>query len=211
MLENKQFYEIRLEDYYYPRYASVTKPYYGTMEDIINLMVRLSDNKWTAKRYQETIEAAEYYDLDDQVTHTVAGQVLPLLIPVQEICCYETTLSNHRWSYTTYNGSVIPCCAEKIYIRQTLFQTPNGYERCLVANILKLSVCPHYPGWCHPNGVLKGFPGIVTWSSPHTHTMHLFASQAHYATDQLETAKEDLVNPDCIDLSVIMSEIFAEG
>ena len=100
MMNNKQYYEINLEDYSFPRYASAVKSYFGTMDDIINLMVRLADNDWTRIRYQETIDAAEYYDLDPEITPPVAGQVMPILTPVQEICRFETQLTDQDWYYT---------------------------------------------------------------------------------------------------------------
>ena len=56
----KQLYRIYLEDYSYPRSISMVKPYYGTMDEIINLMAYLSESMGTSMRYQETIGAVEY-------------------------------------------------------------------------------------------------------------------------------------------------------
>ena len=210
MLEKKQIYEICLENYYYPRYASVTKSYYGTREDIDHLMAHLAQNPWTAMRYQETIAAVENYDLDNQTTHRIVGQEFPILTPVQEICRFETTLSDHKWNYKSYNGSVVACCAKQIHVCQILIQDGDGFERCLSASTEHLGICLHSPGWCYVNGILRGFPGIVTWDGDHTHKMHLFASQEHYTPDQLAQARADLTDPDRIDLSVLMADIFGE-
>lgn len=210
MLEKKQIYEICLENYYYPRYASVAKSYYGTREEIDRLMAHLAKDPWTAMRYRQTIEAVENYDQDDQATHWVAGQEYPILIPAQEICRFETTLSDHKWNYKSYNGSVVACCAEQIHVCQLLIQDDLGYERCLSASTENLGICPHYPGWCHVNGIIRGFPGIVTWDGEHSHRMTLSTTQVHYAPDQLEQARADLVDPDCIDLSLLMADIFGE-
>lgn len=210
MMNNKQYYEINLEDYSFPRHASAVKSYYGTMDDIIDLMVHLADNDWTRTRYQETIDAAEYYDLDPEITHTVAGQVLPILTPVQEICRFETQLTDQRWNYMTFSGAVYPCYAANVDACQTLIRTESGYERCLKAVISGLSICHHGTGWTTPSNVIKGFPGVVIWDGEH-HCLNLFVSQAHYEFDELDMATTDVVDVSTIDLSAIMADILAEG
>ena len=56
-MNNKQFYRTYLEDYSFPRHASVVKPYYGAEEDIYNFFSNLEGDDWTGKRYKEIIEA----------------------------------------------------------------------------------------------------------------------------------------------------------
>ena len=209
-MNSEKMYELVLEDYSFPRYASAVKPYYGTMDDIINLMVRLADNDWTRTRYQETIDAAEYYVLDDEITHTVAGQVLPVLTPVQEVYRFETQLHNLRWNYTAFGGAVYPCWATEIDVCQSLICTERGYERCIRASISGLNICYHSTGWTTPGGVIKGFPGIVTWDEQ-CHKLNLFVSQAHYEFNELATATADVVDVNTINLAAIMADILAEG
>ena len=211
MMNKEKMYEIVLEDYSFPRHASALKSYYGTIEDMINLMVRLADNDWTRTRYQETIDAAEYYDLDDQITHTVAGQVLPVLTPVQEVCRFETHLSNQRWDYVAFSGAVYPCWAFEVDVCQSLIRTESGYERCLKATISGLSICHHGTGWTTPGSQIKGFPGIVTCDGDEHHTMNLFVSQYHYEFDELAMATADVVDVSRINLTAIMADILAEG
>lgn len=207
---NKEVFEIQLEDYRFPRYASTVRSYYGTMDDIINLMVRLSDSDWTRTRYQETIDAAEYYDLDPEITHTVAGQVMPILTPVEEVTRFETQLTNRSWYYTAYNGVVYPCWAEKLNICQTLIRTGDGYSRCLRASVSGLSVCHHSIGWANPSDVIRGFPGAVTWDGS-IHTMNLSVALAHYPFEEENQAFADVVDVETIDFAAIVADILAEG
>lgn len=210
MMNNKQYYEINLEDYRFPRYASAVRSYYGTMDDIINLMVRLADNDWTRTRYQETIEAAEYYDLDPEITHTVAGQAFPILTPVEEVACFETQLTNRSWYYTAYNGVVYPCWAEHLDVCQTLIRTGDGYTRCMRASVSGLNVCHHAIGCANPNDVIKGFPGAVTWDGTN-HTMNLAVPLVHYSFEEQNQAFADVVDVESIGLSAIVADILAEG
>ena len=210
MTNNEKMYKITLEDYSFPRYTSAVKSYYGTMDDIINLMVHLADNDCTRTRYQETIDAAEYYDLDNEIMHTVAGQAFPILTPVQEVCRFETQLINQCWDYTTFSGAVYPCWAAQVDVCQTLIRTESGYERCLRASISGLSICHHGTGWTTPGNVIKGFPGVVTWDEQ-CHKLNLFVSQAHYEPDDLKKATGDMVDESAINLSMVMADIIAEG
>ena len=180
------------------------------MDDIINLMVHLSGNDWTRTRYQETIDAAEYYDLDPEITHTVAGQVLPILTPVEEVARFETQLTNRSWYYTAYNGVVYPCWAEHLDVCQTLIRTSDGYTRCLRASVSGLNICHHAIGWANPNDVIKGFPGAVTWDGTNR-TMNLSVPLAHYEFDDQNQAFADVVDVASIDLSAIVADILAEG
>ena len=207
---NQEMYEIKLEDYRYPRYTSAIRAYYGTMEDIINLMAYLSDNDCTRTRYRETIEAAEYYDQDPEIKHNVAGQLFPVLTQVVEVARFEIQFSTKNWSYTAHNGAVYPCCAENVYACQSLIRTEEGYQRCLRASASGLSICRASLGWICPNDAIMGFPGMVTWDGKH-HTMNMSVPVAHYSFEQQDRAFADVTDINSIDLSVIVGDILAEG
>lgn len=209
-MAKKDLYEIKLEDYRFPRYAAVLRSYYGTMDDIINLMVHLADDDWTCNRYRETIDAAETYIMDPDITHTVVGQKLPILTPVEEVCRFETSLSNQNWQYTGYNGVVYSCRAEHLDICQILIRTDSGYDRCLKATISGLLICYPSIGLVAQSFVIKGFPGAITWDGEH-HTMNLFVPLDHYPFDKQDQAFADVVDINAIDLSAIMGDILAEG
>ena len=212
-MSNKQFYRTYLEDYSFPRHASVVKPYYGTEEDLENFINHLASDGWTSKRYKEYIEAAYTYDTDDDPYVTVAsiaGQIYPVMTPVREIGRFETTLSSQKWIYTNYHGKVFPCRAASVDVCQVLLQTDHGYERCLKVKLTGFSVCYHTIGWVELTGDTKGFPGVVTYDG-NNHTMTLFVSQDIYSFDEMATAASDLVDTNCIDLAAITADILGEG
>lgn len=211
MLNREEIFEICLEDYTQPRYKSAIRTYYGTEDEIHDLMDRLTNSATgAAVRYNETIEAVEYYDLDNELTHTVAGQTLPVLKPVEELCRYEGQLSEKYWNYTTYDGVTIPCYASKLDICQCLIATDSGYERCVKADVTGFYIYHHGLGWVSPFQKIKGFPGMVLIDGEKA-TVTLYASQRHYEPDELEEAKADTVNMDQIRLSVIVADILGEG
>lgn len=210
MFKKDQIFELTLEDYSLPRYLPATKSYYGSMDSIIALMMRMEDDINVGARYKEMLDAAEYYDLDNEITHTVAGNTEPIFTPVQEIACMETTLYNKEWEYKAYNGTPYPCKASEIEVRQSLLETGFGYELCVQANIIGLSICYPGIGWMCPNSAIKGFPYMVSYGE-NTHRMALGTSQAHYQPHELEWAMADTLNPNSVNLACLVADILAEG
>ena len=210
MIKKDQIFELKLEDYSRPRYMSALRPYYGTMNEIIEFMIRLEDDPNTCTRYQETLDAAEYYDLDNELPHTIAGQTVTIFEPAAEISRLETTRCDVRWDYTAYSGSVYPCYASKIEMCQSLMETKSGYELCLRANITGLQVCYPGIGWIGLTGIAKGFPYMVTFAD-NTYQMALAAAQAHYEFSEYHLAMADAQNPDSVNLSCLVADILAEG
>lgn len=211
MLNREEIFEICLEDYTQPRYTSAIRTYYGTVDEIRDLMDRLRNStNGTAVRYNETINAVKYYDLDDEITHTVAGQTLPALKPVEELCRFETQLANRYWNYTTYDGSIFPCYASQIDVCQSLIATDSGYERCVKASFAGLCVYHHGVGWVNPCNHFKGFPGMVTFDGERA-IATLFASQMHYEPEELDVAMADMMDVAKIRPSVAAADILGEG
>lgn len=211
MLNREEIYEICLEDYTKPRYTSAIQTYYGTEDEIRNLMERLRNStNGAAVRYNETIEAVEYYDLDNELTHTVAGQTLPILKPVEEVCRVETQINNQYWNYQTYEGSIIRCYASRVDVSQCLIATDSGYERCVKASFAGLGVHHHGVGWVNPCNHFKGFPGMIVFDGERA-TATLFASQMHYDPEELDVAMADTMDATKIRPSVAVADILGEG
>lgn len=206
----KDIFEIKLEEYCRPRYESAVCSYYGTREEIEGLMQRLGSMDGTKTRYRETIQAVEYYDLDEDLTHTVAGQAFPILTSVQEICRYHTTLENQRWEFTAHDGEKFQCYASRIDVCQILLANDEQYDRCIRASFTGLLIYRRGVGWLNPGGVMAGFPGMVTWDGE-KHTVSLFASQMTYDPSDLYDALNDTVNVNMISLATAVADIIGEG
>ena len=210
MFTKEKLFKLSLEDYSYPRSMSTIKSYYGSMESMIEFLNRMEDDSLVATRYKETLDAAEYYDLDNELTHTVAGTTEPIFTPVEELSRLETTLYNKEWVYEAYNGQLYPCRADSIYMRQSMVETEDGYELCVQANITGLQICYPGIGWMFPNGVIKGFPYMVTFDGT-SHCMALASTAKFYEFEESDVAYADALNPNAVDLSVLVEDILAEG
>ena len=209
-MNEKQFYEIRLEDYSFPRYSSAIKSYYGTREDINRLIAYLKDDDNLRVRYGETIQAVESYDGTNVPVHNVAGHEVPILIPVREVSRFETQLTDQSWFYLAHGNEVYPCRADTVDVCQILIRTCSDYVRCLRAEVSNLLICYHILGWIHHNDLTKGFPGIITPDGDR-HIMNLLAPVKHYTLDQQAQATADMAAINKNDLSVFSADMIGAG
>lgn len=207
-----QYYEIQLENYSLPRYASSTKPYYGTIEDMFRLADHLAEMPGAQNRYKETVDAIRAYSQDNNVTHSMANKVLPVFTPAEFICNFDFLLTDHSWTVNNQNGTVYPCFASKIYVSQTLLRTETRYVRCAKVMIEGLKYRQQQHGWTLPNNLINGFPGIITYLEDHrAHVTSLLIAQKHYSLSEEADARADTVNADCFDLSKVIADIIGEG
>lgn len=96
----KQFYEIQLEDRNAPTVIAVNT-YYGTQDDICELMIALEKSAETADFYKSTIHAFEQFlDGDQAATHMVAGKEVRLMTPMRFVCEADLLQCDAKWSYT---------------------------------------------------------------------------------------------------------------
>lgn len=210
MTNTQEIFEIKLEDYSRPRHDSAVRNYYGTYEEISDLMTRVNNIDGAKTRYRDTIEAVEYFGLDEEFVHIVAGQIFPIMTPVHEVCRFNTTMLNQHWEYITHLGEKIPCYASRVDVFQTLISSDNGYERCIRATFTGLSIFRHGVGWVNPCNVTAGFPGMVTWDGERN-KVSLLSSQMTYAPEDLQAAVSDTVDVATISLAHAVADIIGEG
>ncbi len=206
MLNDIQTYCIHLEDYALPRHAAVSRCYYGTMDDMVKLAANLSKNDWARKRYHEMIEGIEYYDLDSEVSHLVAGAEYPVLSPVEVIFQNDFIFNDKSWYYTGYNHIAIPMHADQVNVSQILVQQEEMYHRCIKVKFKNILCYSPYTGWNCPNYEDNGFPYIVQETGDDTYTLQFYVAEQSYRLDQKDTALQDMNNLNLVNLSVASTD-----
>lgn len=211
MFNNKKFYRIRLEDYSQPRHTDAVRSYYGEMDDMIAFANGLDTNPGTSKRYHQIIDGIEFYDLDLDITHTVAGHEYRLLDPVVPLAYHELYLENQRWVNENSNGILYPMSADIVWVARMLFRHEDGtIVLCMGAIFENLRIGYQNSGWCKVPDKADGFPGTVTCSDGR-HYLNFFVEEASYSPDDMGRATEDLLDQSTIDLSIAGKEILGQG
>lgn len=203
-------FRIQLEDYSSPRCTHAMSDYYGTLEDMNSLKNYLKSMEGTKIRYGETINALEYFDLDEEITHRVAGKEVRLLTPSTLYGQFDTVLTDHYFEYRggldPYSPSY-PCYVSRAEVSQVLVGMGAGYARCIKAKLFGLKIRLHGTGWSVVP--IKGFPGIVTWDGE-SYCTNLFIVGGCYLHDDFNGAAAATANPETIDLSCVVENILGE-
>lgn len=202
-------FNITLEDYSFPRYASEVQDYFGTIEDITTLIKHLSGNKWTACRYAETINAIQQYPSTQDMYHTVAGQCFLALAPMKELCRLEFDSENPHWTYTGFHKTKYPMCAEVAKICRLLLEDYTGLYRCIKVSFTNLMLCLPNSGWQRFTSDSCGFPGLAV-RSPDGYAMTLYSSEKWYLNEDREQAIADTLDISTIDWTVACKDILGE-
>lgn len=210
MYNDETIYRIDLEDYAYPRFAGRVKAYFGTKAEIMELMSYLSANAHSAMRYAQTIEAVDRYDLDPEMTHTVAGQEKKVLTPVQVLIHKTACYGNAQWLHKGCSGAQIPAKAEQLEVEQMLLRCGEELIRCGKFRMQGLAICAPGFGWVRPGAELRGFPGVMEYCQPDFYRSTLFSEMKCYAESEMLQGIVDTKGLRQWDYEILCDDILGE-
>lgn len=208
-MNENQIYQVCLEDYALPRYAANYNCYYGTMADMDTLVAALQGNNETKIRYAQTISALKGYRLDSNLTHNVAGIELPILKPVEQVCCKSFQLEEQQWIYSCVSGGCCGVKAKAVTLDQVLYREGNDLFRCVKASFEELQVSVPGLGWYRPGSWVKGFPGMIR-KSENRLSMTMYLQMQSYTLAQQSVATADTTEWHSDDLEEACRDIIGE-
>lgn len=170
---SKLYYVIQLEDYPLSKVGLFPKTYYGTMENISELIECLAADPAAAWKYRSTIRAFRSYQNGDYfATHTIAGRNERLLTPVK--CIHETLILQQNANWHFYNGVYsMNVRADLVDIHQVLLKHEDMYLRCVRPCYENLQFEDPWEGWKAVPNCHHGFPHICA-TEEGWHYMRLF-------------------------------------
>ena len=186
----EQYFAIQFEDCSLPAILPFPKTYYGTLPQISGLMDCLAADPNTAIRFASTIQAFEAYKNGHLgAVHTVSGQTLRLLTPVELICATTVLDQNIEWEFDNgiYSHRVR---ADLVDLHQVLLQDGDMYLRCVRPCYENLQYEDPYEGWTSMPACNYGFPYMYE-VEPKWHYMRL------YILEQVEMAAEPCIAKMC--------------
>jgi hypothetical protein len=205
---SKPYYVIQLEDYTLPSYLPFPKTYYGTLDQIRQLIYLLASEEWTREYYTSTISAMDSFDFGNlAAVHDVAGHMERLLTPVGELCRSTYLCGGAQWYYTDQYGCALPAKAELVDVEQVLLQDGDRYLRCGKFRFEGLSNAMPMNGWDLHDGYCEGLPNMGQYFEPGAIQMRLFVLEQEYANET--TARKDMATEGLLDYSRVSGELFS--
>lgn len=209
MLEENQMYRISLDDYTYPRYMPTLNHYFGTREQMLVLATSMSSNESVRERYAETIEGIDRYELDHDLTHTMAGKELTVLNPVEEVCSQKFYVDAPEWYYPGFSGAVCLVKAKRALVDLALFQEKNSLHLALKASFEGLRIAVPGMGWQHRSTWVKGFPGMVIYNGD-VISMRMYIEDREYKLNEQDKALRYMENWEDYNLALACADILGE-
>lgn len=209
---NKHYYILRLDDYATPSFASRTKPYFGTLDDIRGLINALKASEKHRDYHAEMIAAFREYEAGNhKVTHNVAYQDVPLLEPVEVIGETILRLENYQWQHINIWDCPYNIRCDQVETHHLWLSSPEGCLRAVKARFRNLCYRGTSDLWSPAEEGFWGYPEMLHM---HENTLcnRLAVAEKHF--EDRKAARKDMaafrINKD-VDFTEFCNEILGDG
>ena len=132
MVMKEAYYRLLLEDSAAPISCQASKAYYGPQKEIGEIAFALRKNPRNQKKYAGLLDAYERYESGDYLaTHTVAGQQVPLLVPLEVVDRKKRYWQACCWTHMDAKGRPHPMRCRKLDATHLWLVRRGEYVRCV--------------------------------------------------------------------------------
>ena len=215
-----EYYSVELIDYSTPGYVSATVTYYGTQEEIMQVLDRIEEERPDLKRAAE-----EYFSGQGEgIVQVYYGVPEQLIRPMKFLG--ETTGKDAPFSQTYWNTWECDyyMVADNVSYRMVYLENSEGeIVRCIKARFAKLCTrddnigdrdVTRYRFWGHP-GIMRSskddepvLKQLVFEDVPEVFNTLMFSDKRF---DSVIEAKADMEHPAEIDYKRFFADIFGDG
>ncbi len=164
-----RYYRLILDDYSAASFTSFSKDYFGKMEDIAGLFKAIREDDSIADSFKDLLSVYELYlSGDKKVTHRVAYQEVPFLVPAKKLGSETTVLNNYTGNHTNTWGCIYEMRYEKAESTHIWLSCHGKYSRCIQTRFTNLEYMNPLGKYTSHNGRMWGFPHQLEYESPIT-------------------------------------------
>ena len=211
-MNKKDFYGIRLNNYFSPSFCSNHKMYFGTMDDI-KTFIEIMGSSEQCCMIRNSFE--RYLSGDTDATHEVAYIQQKLIENVELIAEGEVRLDHAAWDFLNvwYHAQYMEM--DSAVIKIALIKYKEQYLRVIKASVRGLRTCADInrleEEWIALSDGFWGHPGILSSTKDGETYMvysNLYIKEKEYATKEEALAKfyADEVCLDCL-----CEDVFGNG
>ena len=200
------YYRINLYDPAAPSFCSFSKPYFGTLADIAEVMESMKGRG----AYPDTIEAfARYLEGELDAKHYVCYNKTKLLHPVELIALEQLEADDAEWDHPNAWGSIYQMRAAKISVTQAVFKDGDDYCRCIRPEFVHLQYnSPRRDCWRDVGRNFWGNAGVMR-AFGDKYSMTVFVEEQR--SKELGTVLSNLGDVGKLDYAKVCDEIFGDG
>ena len=211
-MNKKDFYGIRLNNYFSPSFCSNHKMYFGTMDDI-KIFIEIMGSSEQSGMIRNSFE--RYLSGDTDATHEVAYIQQKLIENVELIVEGEVKLDHAAWEFL--NVWYYPQYMEidSAVVKIALIKYKEQYLRVIKASVRGLRTCADInrleEGWIALSDGFGGHPGVLSSTKDgETYVVcsNLYMKEKEYATKEEALAK---FHVDEVCLDCLCEDVFGNG
>lgn len=157
---SKQFYRLCLDDYSAAAITSFDKYYFGTLDMISKFINTLKNDENTAERFHDLITThEEYLNGNKKITHRIAFQDVPYLIPVKILGQDTSEVQDYSWEHLNTWHWIYDMHCEDAKSEHLWISCKGEYFRCIKTCFANLQ---------YQNTLGKYVPVSSIWGHPGT-------------------------------------------
>ncbi len=207
-----RYYRLLLDDFSAASFTSFNKGYYGTLDQINGLFEYMRSNKEIADRFAGIINTYDKYCSGDKtITHNVAYQEVPFLVPAKILCSETSVLTDHKWvHYNTWEWPYYMKCA-KAESSHIWVSCRGKYCRCIQTQFTDIQYGTDEEEYEALGRMIWGYPGQIQGGIGNLRNQ-LFVVEKTF--DKKDEALNDqinfMTNPDP-EFRKILDDVFGDG
>lgn len=155
----KQMYRLLLDDYSAASFTSMSKEYFGTLDEIAEFMSALADDKDDCENQKELLGAyTKFCNGEKDITHNVAYREVPFLVRAKTLCSSKTEVFDYSWEHlNTWHFPYYMKCdrAESTHI---WLSCRGEYYRCIQTSFTNLCYSDLGDEYNPMGSMIWGFP-----------------------------------------------------
>lgn len=212
-MENNHFYRISLTDYARPGFSSGSKDYYGTMDEIVELISAIKYNRNIDDDIDGLVAALDKYRSGEKdCEHSVAYWKTPFLSPVKLITQNEMSEKYYKWEHSNIWKCPYYMRAKNATFKQIVVKDGTNYIRAIKPEFdgLEYSINNNFENSDKIGAMFWGFPEMIKYDSKTQKTFSRLYLTEEFYSDCI-SACSDLDVKGKIELRLFCDDIFGNG
>jgi len=200
-----KYYAMTVDDYFLPSFCSGRKLFFGTLEQIAELVKALEAKQkldYVVKAFQE------FQNGHPEAKTYAAYNECNLLTSAELIAEQQKTLGCTEWDMLNIWQCVYNMHSDEVQVRQAVFRIQEEYHLCIQAEFKNLYYDKSLP-------ITSAFWGFPEFFSVREENQNIYLKSRLYTVcdcyDSEQEALQAMQQPEAINLSRICEEILGDG
>lgn len=207
-----RYYRLLLDDYSAASFTSFSKEYFGRLEDLDGLFRAIREDKDRAEQFKNLLSVYDQYLAGDKkITHNVAYQEVPFLVPAKILGSDTSVLTDYSWDHTNTWDCIYEMRCEKAESSHIWVSCYGQYLRCIRTKFTNLEYKNTLNEYTSHDGWTWGFPHQLKYEPPITENRlfvveKFFKNKAEAMNDRINFIHE----PDPM-FGSVLDDLFGDG